>query len=145
LVDFLSIETKIKAELAILEQKIKGYKQSFGIVLFEEFVKAEDTRGYLPSDRQVRSIYDTCRGDIQQLEQNKQQKALELHSWGSGSGGTGVEDGTTMPSVVQHSQGDGYGSNGDLNNSTQSSYTAPSTTTTSNGGAGQSDAEDLLL
>ena len=141
MLDFPSIETKIKAELAILDQKIKGYKQSFGIVLFEEFVKAEDSRGYLPSDRQVRSIYDTCRGDIQQLEQNKQQKALELHSFG----GTGVEEGTTMPSVVQHSQGGGYGSNGgDLN--MQSSYTAPNTTTTtSNGGAGQSDAEDLLL
>jgi hypothetical protein len=134
--------------LAILEQKIKGYKQSFGVVLFEEFVKAEDSRGYLPSDRQVRSIYDTCRGDIQKLEDNKRQKVLELHSWG-GDGGTGAEDGATMPSVVEHSQG-GFGSNGgntstneDLN--MQSSYLAPSMTTSSSGARPATDTEDLLL
>jgi hypothetical protein len=120
----------------LLDQKIKGYKQTFGLALFEDFVKAEDTRGYLPSDRQVRSIYDTCRGDIQRMEANKKQKMQELQALG------GTMEDTTTPSVVEHGHngygdgyGDGYGSNGNGNvPSTQNSYTAPSVS-----------SDDLLL
>lgn len=75
-------ETKIKAELAIVDRKIKGHKQNFGLALFETLSEAEDARGYLPSDRQVRNIYDTCRGDIQAMEANKKKKIEELSALG---------------------------------------------------------------
>eukprot|EP00934_Nitzschia_sp_Nitz4_P005796 Nitzschia sp. Nitz4//scaffold53_size117307//107044//107865//NITZ4_003783-RA/size117307-processed-gene-0.168-mRNA-1//-1//CDS//3329554244//5786//frame0 len=76
-------ETKIKAELAIVDTRIKGHKQKFGQELYGRFVEAEDKRGYLPSDRQVRNIYDTCRADIQRMETNKKAKREQLTALGA--------------------------------------------------------------
>jgi hypothetical protein len=138
-----SMETKIKAELAILEQKIKGHKQAFGIGMFEDFARAEDTRGYLPTDRQIRSIYDTCRSDIQRMEANKAQKMEEFKTWGGS-----MED-TTTPSVVENSNA-GFGSNAHPNDlNMQSSYAAPTASTgyaapTANTGR-YADSDDMLL
>ena len=73
-----AVEAKIKTELAVTERRILGCKQQFGLALFDTLVEAEDNKGYLPSDRQVRSIYDTTRGDIQRLEAKKNQKMEEL-------------------------------------------------------------------
>ncbi|KAL3904156.1 MAG: hypothetical protein SGILL_010177, partial [Bacillariaceae sp.] len=73
-------ETKIKGELAIVDRNIKGHKQNFGIELYAMFVDAEDNKGFLPTDRQVRNIYDTCRGDIQSLEGKVKTKEEEIIS-----------------------------------------------------------------
>jgi hypothetical protein len=75
-------ETKIKTELALLDRQIKGYKQGFGLELFDVLASAEDERGYLPTDRQVRSIYDTTRGDITRMEAKKRSKGEELAQLG---------------------------------------------------------------
>jgi hypothetical protein len=75
-------ETKLKTELAILDRKINSIKQTFGLNLFDVFVEAEDTKGFLPTDRQVRSIYDVTRGDIQTLEVKKDNKMRELEALG---------------------------------------------------------------
>jgi len=118
--------------------------------MYDDFAKAEDTRGYLPTDRQIRSIYDSCRNDLQGMETNKQKKLQELIALG----GNSAED-NTIPSIVEnivennhHHQQQGYGShNNDL--SMQSSYAAPT-----NGGYGapnatngstHKDPDDLLL
>ena len=78
-----SAEAKIKAELAIVDRQIRGHKQNFGIELFTTLAEAEDTRGYLPTDRQVRSIYDQTRQDIQSMEAKKKLKEEELISLGA--------------------------------------------------------------
>jgi hypothetical protein len=70
-------ETKLKTELATMERKINSVKQTFGLSLFDTFVEAEDTNGFLPTDRQVRTIYDQTRGDIQKLEVIKDNKMRE--------------------------------------------------------------------
>ena len=75
-------ETKIKAELAIVDRKIKGFKQSFGVELFDCLAEAEDQRGYLPSDRQVRNMYDACRSEIQRIEDKRKAKVEEIVSLG---------------------------------------------------------------
>ena len=75
-------ETKIKTELALLDRKINSIKQTFGLNLFAVFVEAEDTKGFLPTDRQVRSIYDVARGDVQKLEVRKDNKMRELEALG---------------------------------------------------------------
>jgi hypothetical protein len=75
-------ETKLKTELAILERKINSIKQMFGLSLFDTFVEAEDTKGFLPTDRQVRSIYDNTRADIVLLEAKKDNKMRELEALG---------------------------------------------------------------
>lgn len=88
-------ETKIKAELAVVDRHIRGFKQNFGLELFATLSEAEDSRGYLPTDRQVRNIYDTCRGDIQRMEANKKKKGEELKALG------GTVDEETTPSVIE--------------------------------------------
>lgn len=90
-------ETKIKAELAIVDSRIKGHKQNFGLDLYATLSEAEDTRGYLPSDRQVRNVYDTCRSDIQRMEANKKKKMEELHALG------GMTNDASTPTVVENS------------------------------------------
>jgi hypothetical protein len=75
-------ETKIKAELALVDRSIKGHKMNFGLELFALLVDAEDNKGYLPSDRQVRNIYDTCRGDIHKLDSKKKLKIEEIIALG---------------------------------------------------------------
>jgi hypothetical protein len=71
-------ETKLKAELAICDTQIKGHKQAFGLELFATLVDAEDSRGYLPTDRTVRTIYDQTRNDITNIERKKETKQQEL-------------------------------------------------------------------
>ena len=73
-----SSETKTKGEIALVDNLIKGHKQEFGARLFVVMVDAEDKEGYLPPDRQVRSIYDQTRQDIQKLETTKKNKRKEL-------------------------------------------------------------------
>ena len=127
-----SAETKIKAELAVVDSRIKGHKQNFGLDLFGALSEAEDTRGYLPSDRQVRNIYDTCRGDIQRLETNKKKKEEELKQLG----GSAHEDET--PSVVENN---GFGFGTSNAGGMSSTYTAPTPT----GYTDNDGADDLLL
>ena len=71
-------ETKIKAEIAIVDTQIKNHKQKFGVALYETMVDAEDNRNYLPSDRTVRTIYDQCRQDVSNMLRNKETKQKEL-------------------------------------------------------------------
>jgi hypothetical protein len=78
-------EAKIKAELAIVDRSIKGHKQKFGIELFALLEDAEDNKGYLPTDRQVRNIYDTCRSDITRIESKINQKDEEIVALGGKS------------------------------------------------------------
>jgi len=75
-----SVETKIKAELAIVDQKIKSHKQTFGLTLYEALRDAEETRGFLPTDTTIRSIYDSTGREIQVLKTTKNQKEEELLS-----------------------------------------------------------------
>ncbi len=129
-------ETKIKAELALNDRQIKGHKQNFGLELFQTLSDAEDTRGYLPSDRQVRNIYDACRAEIQKLEGNKKRKMEELQGLG-----VSVDDATT-PSVVENSSTGNFSMSG--------SYAAPSQTYGSyldndNDNNHENGADDLLL
>lgn len=78
-------ETKIKGELALVERSIKGHKQKFGVSLFASLMDAEDNKGYLPTDRQVRNIYDTCRGDITRIEAKIKAKDEEIVALGGTS------------------------------------------------------------
>jgi len=71
-------ETKIKTEISVTERLIKGHKEDFGVTLYEAFAAAEDNSGFLPTDRQIRNVYDTCRQDLTVLEQKKKAKEDEI-------------------------------------------------------------------
>jgi hypothetical protein len=111
-----SNETKIKAEVSMLDTRIKGHKQDFGLRLYAVMSEAEDTRAYLPSDRQVRSIYDQARQDIQKLELKKQNKSEEMKALGGNPTPTVQEqesntNTTTEQPVAGFSDNAGYNSN----------------------------------
>lgn len=71
-------ETKIKTELSVTDRLIKGHKEDFGVTLYDAFAAAEDNEGFLPTDRQIRNVYDTCRQDLTSLEQQKKAKNDEI-------------------------------------------------------------------
>jgi len=75
-------ETKIKTELSVNDRLIKGHKEDFGVALFDAFAKAEDEEGFLPTDRQIRNVYDTARGDVDKLHKQKKAKEEEMGSTG---------------------------------------------------------------
>mmetsp|Transcript_32936 Transcript_32936/g.72245 ORF Transcript_32936/g.72245 Transcript_32936/m.72245 type:complete len:251 (+) Transcript_32936:315-1067(+) len=76
------VEGKLKAELLMLQGKIKTIKQEFGMELFGEFAALEDRENWLPNDRAVRAIYDNCRQDIESIELKRKQKQQELAEMG---------------------------------------------------------------
>ena len=88
-------ETKIKTQLAVTDRLIKGHKEDFGIVLYDAFAAAEDNEGFLPTDRQIRNVYDTCRQDLTVLEQQKKAKEDEIVELG------GQRPSSQTPSVQQ--------------------------------------------
>jgi len=71
-------ETKTRTELALIDNKMKSHKQTFGVQLYEAYSEAEDTRGLLPGDRDIRSLYDTARNEVKKCEDNKKIKEEEI-------------------------------------------------------------------
>ena len=72
------VEGKLKAELKLLQNKVTAIKQEMGIELFGQFATLEDRENWLPKDRVVRGIYDSCRQDIEAIELKRRQKQQEL-------------------------------------------------------------------
>jgi len=50
--------------------------------LYDAFANAEDKEGFLPTDRQIRNVYDTARGDMDLFEKQKKAKEEELSAIG---------------------------------------------------------------
>mmetsp|Transcript_4062 Transcript_4062/g.11505 ORF Transcript_4062/g.11505 Transcript_4062/m.11505 type:complete len:262 (+) Transcript_4062:52-837(+) len=128
-------ETKLKAQLAVVERQITNIKSTFGFQLYKTLVEAEDSRGYLPTDRSVRSMYDACRNDISGMEKRQQEKRDRLTELGGGgaAGATTDNAGGTTPGV-----------------SVNATYNAPNTSHQQGGfhhqGTPQNhDDDDLLL
>lgn len=88
-------EAKIKTELSVTDRLIKGHKEDFGVALYNSFSHAEDKEGFLPSDRQIRNVYDTCRQDLTSLEQQCKAKEDEIVELG------GKRTSSETPSIVQ--------------------------------------------
>lgn len=136
-------ETKIKTELSVTDRLIKGHKEDFGVALYEAFAAAEDNEGFLPTDRQIRNVYDTCRQDLTALEQQKRAKEDEIVELGgkrpSAENPTVRETQTTsnttpmaMANTVQtNNNSDGY-QNPTSYGATSTSQSAPYSATTLN-------------
>mmetsp|Transcript_106462 Transcript_106462/g.159243 ORF Transcript_106462/g.159243 Transcript_106462/m.159243 type:complete len:275 (-) Transcript_106462:104-928(-) len=142
-------ETKIKAELAIVDRQIKSHKQKFGLELYGTLAEAEDTRGYLPSDRQVRSIYDQTRQDIQAMQAKKKLKEEELISIGGtihhdNNDTTGNDNQQQQQHQLHHQQqGGGGGYSDNAGPTTTGGYSDVPAASPSN--AHDGEMEDMLL
>jgi len=82
-------ETKIKTELTVTDRFIKNHKENFGVTLYNALAAAEDNDGFLPTDRQIRNVYDTCRQDLTLLEQQKKAKEDEITELGGKTSSSG--------------------------------------------------------
>lgn len=83
-------ETKIKAELVIVKNKMKSLKQTFGLKLFEVLDEVDGTEGFSPKDGTMRNIYYETRGEVEILRSKRNTKKEDLVLLG-GSKSKGVE------------------------------------------------------
>jgi hypothetical protein len=85
-------EAKLKTELAFVERDINHYKHIFGVTLFQQFSILEDTKNWLPTDREIRSFYDNTRKDIDNYKSriaSKEQEIRDLDGTNNNNHGTG--------------------------------------------------------
>lgn len=75
---FISHHAKLRTELSMVEVQIKDFKQVFGLELFQIFVDLEDKESWLPTVRDIRSIYDQTRRDIEKIHARRKEKEAEL-------------------------------------------------------------------
>ena len=54
-------EAKLSTELAMYNTQIQHFKKEFGVNLYTTLEELEDSKQWLPTDRNIRSIYDMCR------------------------------------------------------------------------------------
>lgn len=90
-------EAASKTELAMLDRQILGFKEEFGVELYPIFENMEDTEGWLPTDRKVRSLYDSAREDIAKMQTSKTEKRENIKSL-DGVQGSGLTP-PTIPNV----------------------------------------------
>jgi len=112
-------ETKLKAELSSINTMMRDHKQRFGVKVFAAFKELEDTRGWLPSDRKIRSMYDnTCRDieDLQSKRDDKENTFVEL-------GGDPIPDPSRKDgkAINVHSDKDPLSGENDMNSVSNSS------------------------
>lgn len=118
-------ETKLKAEMVMLERELKSYKQKFGRALYGTLEELEDKEGWLPTDREVRSIYDDCRKDIEAAKKNAKGKLDELETLGVSAKELQQErDDAARAEQQQNNQGL-WGGSGSNNQNTSGGYNAP--------------------
>lgn len=92
-------EAKNSTEMHLLNSEITYHKQQFGVNLYKILEELEDTQQWLPTDREIRSIYDNCRRDIEKIKKRKVAKELEIK----------VLDGTvTVEEAAEQAQPTGY-------------------------------------
>lgn len=80
-----AIDAKFRTELAVVQRQILGHQHEFGMQLYPTLSNLEDEEGWLPTDRDIRAIYDQARRDVDKLLKAKQEKADLLASLGDGT------------------------------------------------------------
>jgi hypothetical protein len=79
---FVSVHAKLKTELAMVDVQIKDYQQLFGLEMYQIFADLEDMEGWLPTVRDIRSIYDQVRRDVDKIQVRRKEKEKELEKIG---------------------------------------------------------------
>ncbi|GKY93488.1 hypothetical protein MPSEU_000316300 [Mayamaea pseudoterrestris] len=77
-VGYAGKDAAIATELSMCDSRIKNEKQEFGIAFFDVLVQLEDSEGWLPTVRDIRTMYDQVRRDLEKLEAAKVEKQKEI-------------------------------------------------------------------
>ena len=109
-------EAKNSTEMALIEGEIVHHKQQFGVDVFGLFVDLEDTKGWLPTNRDIRTIYDNCRQDVEKLKKQKVDKEKELGMEETSSNGpVPIAPLSTAPAAAAAFSTPSYGDAGSYN------------------------------
>jgi hypothetical protein len=96
---YVSHHAKLKTELGMVDVQIKDFKQVFGLEMFAVLMELEDKEGWLPTVRDIRSIYDQARRDVEKIQLRQKEKEMELIKLGGTpiieSTGTGTDPSST--------------------------------------------------
>eukprot|EP00547_Thalassionema_nitzschioides_P006096 CAMPEP_0194209398 /NCGR_PEP_ID=MMETSP0156-20130528/7537_1 /TAXON_ID=33649 /ORGANISM="Thalassionema nitzschioides, Strain L26-B" /LENGTH=431 /DNA_ID=CAMNT_0038936565 /DNA_START=74 /DNA_END=1369 /DNA_ORIENTATION=- len=79
---FAGNEAKIHTDVSVTETIMKSHKQEFGVKIYSIFVEMEDKENWLPTVREIRSLYDQARRDIEKLQEKMASKKKELEALG---------------------------------------------------------------
>jgi hypothetical protein len=79
---FVSYHAKLKTELAMVDVQIKDFQQLFGLEMYQIFADLEDMEGWLPTVRDIRSIYDQARREVDKIVVRRKEKEKELEKLG---------------------------------------------------------------
>ncbi|GAX22095.1 hypothetical protein FisN_6Hh343 [Fistulifera solaris] len=71
-------EVALTTELSMVQGQITKHKQEFGVKMYADLEKLEDTQQWLPTDREIRSFYDICRRDVEKIRRKRADKEKEL-------------------------------------------------------------------
>jgi hypothetical protein len=71
-------EVALTTELSMVQGQITKHKQEFGVKMYADLEKLEDTQQWLPTDREIRSFYDICRRDVEKIRLRRAEKEKEL-------------------------------------------------------------------
>jgi len=79
---FAGNEAKIHTDVSVTETLMKSHKYEFGVKMYSVFVELEDKENWLPTVRDIRSLYDQTRRDIEKLLEKIAGKKKELEALG---------------------------------------------------------------
>jgi len=88
-------EAKLATSISAFQTQIQHYKQQFGLDLYPTLVELEDDKNWLPTDREIRSLYDNARKDVEKLVKSRKEKQDELVELGVAD--VEQKDGLTKP------------------------------------------------
>lgn len=92
-------EVKLTTELSMVQGQIARHKQEFGVKMYTDLEKLEDTQQWLPTDREIRSFYDICRRDIEKIRLRRAEKEKELAALGGSTTEETETNGPVKPDV----------------------------------------------
>jgi hypothetical protein len=121
---FTANEVKIKTEISMVDAQIRSHKEDFGEVMFDIFVKLEDEQGWLPTVRDIRTMYDKARQDVDRLKAKIDAKEREFATLGT-EGDVAAANFTTTATSSSSVSGTTYGSSSQMASTSAHSRPSP--------------------
>ena len=79
-------KTKLKAEIALLDQNMKGRKQQFGVEMYDLMEQKKTFGGKTETEPKVVEVFEGCEKDIGMIIEKKDAKQAEIDGLGQTAG-----------------------------------------------------------
>lgn len=79
-------KTKLKAEIALLDQNMKGRKQQFGVEMYDLMEQKKTFGGKSETEPKVVEVFESCEKDIAMVIEKKDAKQAEIDGLGQQDG-----------------------------------------------------------